>query len=659
MSGSWDEWKRAQLIQSLGFDFSPCDFALVDIDQAGPDSLFPEEEPFSSFERLAWAYNEGRRARGVLCDIKTGRPHYSWLQNNADIFIVRLLDHSDWLYVIPRNRVQTLFTAHDGLRNRSDRLPELFPSYPSLAPYAVHQERCHDMINWVVYGNTTDALLQWERPVTKPLEGMFQFLKSTHRLSFQCILMTYEWLHKWEPQLRLHHILTQPLGGDLYIQHSEKKFIIQHKANTKSTLDIESQRSSAFDMLFWHRGDNSNGHLMVLLRDGTRSKPIQYDQKGASELVQFLDQFGDDAVKAHAKAMVDVLGADPPEREVKGVTAAQQLRLFEQDGRVRMRCHDFAMTFFNYVNGDPDGIGTQLACIYLNWDQHHPFGAAIMVQHEWTPGERTTFRSSRDLPVSLRSLLAKKPSPECVILRFCSREYHQARKSGSHFPLQQLAMELPVTDQDFFLLSSPDTILPAELPGTIMLFPSELINFPTKATEIWDENRKIIAAGKQIVDHLNLQLGHTQDDRKMVGTMVKAGVVQSNFWITPANTLRHLDLVLQPSQTTSMVIQHPEVHNVSRLNSFQRSRYITNVRTVMQGSINHGSVCAGGPFSARKYGYWHESRVKKEKEKKEEEEQKKKKEQKAKRKGKRGHGEELEEKEGEELGERRRKKERN
>lgn len=598
---------------------------LVDVGQA--QEAFPDDEPDSSFERLAWAYRN-EEVKGSFCDIKSTQPRMDWLTNGVvDVFLVHFSDSPDLLYAVPRERVSALYSAAYSVRlTRPEIATAMQVPRPALAPFAVLEKDYTNLVSRLVHGEdasrfgeapypglvhgATGAMLKWRAPAARPLRGFFDFQEPKQSLSFQAVMQLYEWLRRRHPTLRFHQVCTQPLAGDFDIEFGSTRVKIQHKiVRTGALGDDVYSPAHTFDFLMVHHGPVDRGYLEVTFRgrpggDGGGAM-FTYTGDGADRLVRYPDTHKHEAVTGSVEATACL-----PDEEVyplakRDPSYASQRREEEYNGRMRLRAHQLAMHMYRYVNEDPDGLQLDLACIYLNWDQEHPFGAAIVVRYYWTDGERELFRRSQILPASLHDLPAL--DRECVVLRFSPREFRHVHRWNTVFPLQQLHAELPVTDQKFFLISPPDEALTDQMPVTIMLFPSGLIRFPAKAKEIWRENRERSRQGVQTEFQLALLTGHTQEGAGKVDSMIRPGTALPDFWVTPGSALRHLDELLRGG--LEMAIQPLEAHDLTRLTHFRKAAYITDTRAVLQAAIDYGPIRLSNKEGFRPYGYWHNERL--------------------------------------------------
>jgi hypothetical protein len=600
---------RVRVIRS--FDFAQCDCMIALVDQVDADYPFPDNAPLSSFERLAWAWHHRNKLHGVTCDVKTGAPLPGWLTVcNASMFFIRIVGEEQ-LFAVPRKFVLPLFSARQS-RDQIDEKPEVFPSFPSLAPFAVPEDDWPVMMEWLLLGDGTTGSWapRWEMPSTSPLDAMFQFNEPEQADSFKCVWRLYLWLREWQPQVHLHHVLTQPLGGDFVLVYQGEKYTIQHKVSSHNPIS-RTTYANFFDLMFWHRGDDveAEAALEVMFRDGSYHTTFQFDKDGANGLVEYIKRHGEDARKMHVIDMGNLMAEAPPRPRTPTswpISEWDSSRSGEAVAtrRTKSRCHYMAKRFYEYVNGDPDHLDIPIACVFLNWDQSHIFGEAIVVLYKWMPGERDAFRRFGTMPVSLVSLALSTVRPKCIVLRFCCRDYHHRSKTSSHFPLQQVPVEMPLTDQPFFLICAPDSTLEKELPESLMLFPSAFINFPKKVEQVWKENDDVWGSGSTEYQ-LNLLLGHTQPTRKFNGTMVKDGVVQSNFWLTPGDIVRQLEQMFHTSG--DITIQRHEACHLT--NPFPIDEYLTEVPRILEAAVVYGSVRPGSPWKYRDCGFYGSRRV--------------------------------------------------
>lgn len=556
-----------------------------------------------------------------MCEIKSAQPMPRWTADKpADIFLIAFPDSLGRLYAVPRDRVNALYSAAYSVRLTRSEATAAAQARPSLAPFAVLEKDYPYLVSRLAHGEDAPrpvhgrTTLDWKVPATRPLGDMFHFKCPFHELSFRAVIRLYSWLRRRHPTLRFHHVCTQPLAGDFLVEFGPAKVRVQHKVQ-RSESPVGGKfhgPMNAFDFLMVHHGPVDHGYLSVTPRNVTVGHGFSYDDDGADRLVQYLDTHKEEAFKASIEASARLLDEAVPLLSAdRDPSYASQRREEEYDGRMRLRAHQLAMRMYQYINKDPDGLELDLACIYLNWDQEHPFGAAIVVRHPWTSKERDMFRTSQVLPASLHDLLPSLERRECAVLRFSMREFRHLYRSTSVFPLQQLHAELPLTDQKFFLIAPPDETLTNRMPETIMLFPSELIRFPAKVKEIWRENKDRLrhGAGAQAKYQLALLKGHTQEGAGIVGSMLRPGTALPDFWVTPRSALQHLDELLQGGLGPDMAIRPLEAYDLARLKRFRKADYITNTRGVLQASIDYGSVRPNNDKGFRPYGYWHKQRV--------------------------------------------------
>jgi hypothetical protein len=458
-------------------DFADGDFVLVRInaeDLSSPEDPFPDGVPFSSFQRLAWIIRNRARLEGVVCDMKTGALHLQWLDAVAPrLFFVRLLDWPDRTFVVPRGDVRPLANAQ-AVRKTVEEHMVAFPSHQNLAAYAQAEEGYPRLLERLVVGKAAGHApvlpftelweLSFAEPLGPFLDDMFRHREQA--TSFRRSWDLYEWLNEHETCVELHHVETQPLAGDFVLEHRGSWLTVQYKVAEDAHGDWFSP-TGFFDILLMHRPHSNE--LAAYLRDRSWCSTFQYDKDGARSFVDFLKSIASSAPEAHIEVMKslrqELLHRPALKMACQDDAEPDDANHGEEEGNdptgaaghasFRRRAYYVAMVFYRYLNADPDDLGLGLACIYLNWDQSHIYGDAIVVQHQWTAAERKAFRTFELLPVCLQSLRVQKPR-RCLVLRFCNREYSNRSLTGFHLPLRQTFGELPLTDQKFFLLCAPD-----------------------------------------------------------------------------------------------------------------------------------------------------------------------------------------------------------
>jgi hypothetical protein len=593
-----------------GFDFVRSDVAFLDARQDAVVRPFPRETPVCSYERLAWAMDHQHLCEAVLCDVKTGPPTIYWLESKSGIYITQLAGlPNDRMYLIPPEMVRFM-RCQLGARRRMDRRYAAQFSHPILGPYAVFRKEYVAMLERLVLGPGTDAdafrsaILNRSHRLAEgskvKLSELFQFQFPLHEQSFKCVWKLYRLHQRCHSKLRFHRIPTQPLGGDFVIECDDKRFVIQHKMGRFS--EAWFKPPAHFHFLFVHGGldhesDELDGQLSVYYAKDKETR-FDYNESGMRELEAYLRTHADAASRRLHAASIQIIHEKvalhhPAAEEEEGA----RLEVAEYS-TFRKRAHRAALLFCDLVNKDLAALNLPVACVYMNWDQTHPFGEVLVTYHAWTPEERRNVRERDLLPASLEFAACLSADHRGIVLRFCCRNYRNRVLRSQHLPLQQRGAELPTTSQKFFLVAVPDGAMPGALPSSLLFLPSEFITFPSRVHEVWQKSESMSQQCNSLYT-LSLLYGHATSDAGFQFDMIP-DVRLADFWITPSSVVEHLCKILRGSGTLS--IAHPEVRSAGR--SFAVDDYLTDTRTVLHAPLDYGLMRVGDGKDYRAEGWY-------------------------------------------------------
>ncbi|PVI01111.1 hypothetical protein DM02DRAFT_365017 [Periconia macrospinosa] len=632
-------WYRA--VPDADPDFAEGDLSLVDVGRA-PD--FPFDSPLESYDRLAWRMNHPE-ANEVVLDCKSGLATWNWLVKSCvatkkvAVFFVRFR-HSTELYAVPRSAVQALYYGWD-----SAKKGVIVPFKTSLARYVISEKYLSEFLERLVRGSSDKTAFCESRQGRMMREFEWRGRLRPCRIeipnprqsqSFDSVWRLTEWLHRTRSPAQLFHTRTQPLAGDFSIKVGRQEFTIQHKFIKDYHTEWFAD-PGLFDFLLQDLGSL----LSVWFRDGTLCGQYEYTDAGAKSLVTSMETEGEKARKLNIEFQERHLGGgddlresddgesddgegedgegedgegedgedeDGEDEDGEGKDGEDGDGFDDESGekpvkklkRLSNANRRFAWHFCDYVNrGD-----CELQAQFLDSDQMHPFGEAIVFKWRWTPQQRRAYRDNGVLPVSLASLREREQSLDCVVLRFCFRDYSDRVNeilSAPFFPLEASGTCLPVTGQPFFLICASDESS-IKNPYAAMFVPSELLLFPPAVYKEWEHTDKIRRNNAERVEFYRQQrVGDVQDSRASWGTLTARGVVQSRLWLPPLHIVQHLERVLDGTEQ-SMAVKHPEVP-IDKCATFQPRAYITTTDEVVEIGYSIPSLRISGHFEARRTGY--------------------------------------------------------
>ncbi|PVI01122.1 hypothetical protein DM02DRAFT_627909 [Periconia macrospinosa] len=509
-----------------------------------PHDQYPRHAPLGSFKRLAWALEQ--TSLSLKCECKTTYPHIDWLRDaTVDLYIVQLPHHPE-LYLIPRGCVESVCSFYTSSRFRGS-----MPSGDSLAMYVVPMaflvRRIGQMLQEEMEGvNATNDL--W----------------TAQNLSLQAMYRIYNQMLGVQEKIDFRHM--HPHAHRYAAELDGDEFTIQHR----------SEGSSVGPYEYRFEDEKAGQSLAVYFRDGTLGGRFDLrGDKGRLRLLRFLRGKLRHARTRNLEAQRHMLTTTPPSpMEAAEVDREEVPQGPENTADKALR---FAKMVCDAANREAVDQGLDLLFLFLGHGHTHPFGEAIALRWDWTGEQQRTLRRFGTLPTSLPRLRSSIDRRSCVVLRFSFREYAGRRNPPSEPfpPLAAVAASLPVTNRPFLLVCAPDEgslSASSRLPRTMMLLPSEFIDFPPSIQGQWLP----VNQGQDF----GLRMGPSIAQQSGTSVAMKPGLVESRFWLRLPQIIENVDRVLQEDGPSSTEIRHPEVETV-RCASFERWTYLTDTDTVV------------------------------------------------------------------------------
>jgi hypothetical protein len=585
-----------------GFDLAVVDAVLV---AEEPHDGFPKDTPLASLARLSWASRQRKEKTGITFDIKTGWPYLRWLDGSGDVFIILAQEVPEWLFVIPRNRVDYLATVRNNIsRSRRPSEENIF----HLQSYAI--ANTHDAIKSLVkelfepsgpngeFKNPTTGCLvkMWDHehssnaPPRRELRDALDFGSDSMKSSYTACMEFYHWIRTCSSHeiVDIHQVETQPLGGDFVIHVGEVRVTVQHKA-VRQAQNVECEGNPYFDILIHQYGTNIDVYNRV--RELLESFDMDLQEESARAFVKFIKNHHQSWKQDLVKDMSYFLQAPSvnkpgQDHSISHMPRADRTRLGPKNSSLASQSVEghFLEKIFQSVNL-VDSDGRRLHYHHFGSSYSHPWGTGIIFleSQEIKPNYLAPFNTLLRFLGTAKDGINRK----CFVVRVYPRHYTSKDTHASRpFPMESGQAHLPSTSQPFILIgvdSSPDT-QHGSSPSSLLLLPSEFIEFNHETRQLWKMNEDAATTQKPTWNKENrLNLHNSQ------GTGVRDGVLQSRYWLSATDVVYQLyEMTANADQTTS--INRPENQHDFPNAKFSPNNYTTTIGAVLHAMLDFGVV---------------------------------------------------------------------